>query len=119
MQTYYRFLKASGFIFSICCLSASLFSTAAHAQIVDTQTLVEKSQAEQNRKLIKDSLNREEVKIKLRELGVNPADIQGRVESLTDAEAQSLAQNINSLPAGGRADTVTILLIIIIIILLV
>lgn len=119
MQTYPRFLTAVKFIFGICFLSLSLFSASAHAQIVDTQTLIDKSQSEQNRQLIKDSLNREEVKIKLRELGVNPTDVQGRVDSLTDAEAQSLAQNINSLPAGGRADTVTILLIIIIIILLV
>ena len=51
--------------------------------------------------------------------GVDVAAAQQRVASLSDAEVQALAANIDQLPAGGRLSTVQLLLIIIIIILLV
>jgi len=92
--------------------------TNAHAQIVDTEAIVNNSNTQQERDRIKNSLNRESVKIKLLELGVNPAELQGRINSLTDAETLTLAQNIDSLPAGG-AGTVTWILIILLIVLLV
>lgn len=107
------------YIISIGLLGLSLFTGNAQAQLIDTETIVNNTQTEQDRKYIKDALNREEVRTKLTELGVNPAEVQTRVESLTVAEVQSLAQDINALPAGGRTDTVVILLIIIIIILLI
>jgi hypothetical protein len=107
------------YIISIGLLSMSLFAGNAQAQLIDTETIVNNTQTEQDRKYIQDALNREEVRAKLTELGVNPEEIQGRVDSLTAAEVQTLAQDINTLPAGGGNDTVIILLVIILVILLI
>lgn len=101
-------------LFSLCLLAGN-----AQAQLIDTETIVDNTQTELDRKHIQDALNREEVRTKFTELGVNPEEVQARVDSLTAAEVQSLAQDINALPAGGRTDTVVILLLIIIIILLI
>ena len=106
-------------IFTLVLFTMSLFAFNAHAQIIDTETLTHKTQVEQDRNYIHDALSREEVKNKLQELGVNPEEIQARVDSLTDSEVHLLATDINSLPAGGRTDTVVVLLLIIVIILLI
>ena len=119
MRIQHGLTKSFKHVVTISLLTMSLYTPNAHAQIIDTETLVSTSQTTQDRNHINDALNREEVKTKLHELGVNTEQIQARVNSLTDAEAQSLAKDIDTLPAGGRIDTVTILLIIIIIILLV
>lgn len=105
------------FIFGL--FTVSFFSANAQAQIIDTETLVNNAPTSQARSHLQDSLNREEVKTKLRELGVDPAQLQARVDALTVAEAQALATDIDALPAAGGVDNVTLLLIIIIIILLV
>jgi hypothetical protein len=51
----------------------------------------------------------------LEKLGVNTSDAQVRVAALTDAEAASLAGQIDSLPAGG--DVVGALVLIFVILL--
>jgi len=116
---HHGFTKPVNHLVTIGLFTVSLFMSSAHAQMIDTQTLVNNAQTEQDRRHIQDALNRDDVTTKLHDLGVDPAEIQARVDSLTDAEAQTLAKNIDALPAGGRIDNVTLLLIILIIILLV
>jgi hypothetical protein len=48
-------------------------------------------------------LNRTDVRTQLESMGVNPADANARVASLTDDEAAQLAAKIDNLPAGGDA----------------
>jgi hypothetical protein len=46
-------------------------------------------------------VDREEVRAKLEAYGVRAADVQARVASMTDEEAQLVAARIDELPAGG------------------
>ncbi|MBI3563367.1 MAG: PA2779 family protein [Gammaproteobacteria bacterium] len=120
MRIQYCTTKPFKYLFIIGLFTVSLYYIPnAQAQLIDTETLIDNTPSTQLRNHIQDSLNRAEVRAKMRELGVDPEKIQARVDSLTDAEAQALAKNIDALPAGGRVDNVTLLLIIIIIILLV
>lgn len=119
MRLYHCVTKPFNLLVSISLFTISLFISPAHAQLLDTETLIDNAPLAQERNHIQDSLNREEVRVKLQELGVDPVQLQARVDSLTVAEAQSLAKDIDALPAGGAVDNVTLLLIIIIIILLV
>jgi hypothetical protein len=79
----------------------SLHLPAANAAMVGTEAVVHAAQAQQERGRIHDALNRKDVTAKLASLGVDPAQVQARVDALTDDEARLLAQRIDQMPAGG------------------
>jgi hypothetical protein len=99
-------------------LAISLHMPAANAGMIGTETTINTAPTQQEPNRIHDALNREEVKAKLLSLGVDPAQIQARVDALTEEEAQALAKHVDEMPAAG-ADTVTWLLIILLIVLII
>lgn len=116
--------------FSNCSIKAVLFSTftclsllcalpQAHAGIVSTTEIVEAQTREINRENLTALLSKEDVRQSLEAQGVDTSHAQQRVASMTDAEIQLLAANMDQLPAGGRLSTIEWLLIIIIILLLI
>jgi hypothetical protein len=84
-------------------LALSLHLPAANAALVGTEAVVSAAQAQQDRERVLNTLNRDDVKAQLLARGVDPAQVQARLESLTDEEAQTLAANMDQLPAGGDA----------------
>jgi hypothetical protein len=84
-------------------LALSLHLPAANAALVGTEAVVSAAQAQQDREHVLSTLNRDDVKAQLVTRGVDPAQVQARLESLTDEEVQTLAANIDQLPAGGDA----------------
>jgi hypothetical protein len=59
------------------------------------------------------TINRSDVKEQLLALGVNPADVESRINLMTHEEIAQLNQQIDELPAGG--DVLGILLVIFIV----
>jgi hypothetical protein len=84
-------------------LALSLHLPAANAAMVGTEAVVSAAQAQQDRERVLNTLNRDDVKAQLVARGVDPAQVQARLESLTDEEVQTLAANMDQLPAGGDA----------------
>lgn len=104
---------------------ATVMSTAANADIISTQSLM----ASEEYRLSVDSGSTEALQAslqaamadtrvfdKLVAMGVDPESAKARIANLTDAEAQTLAAKIESMPAGG--DVVLLLVIIILVLLL-
>lgn len=89
----------------------------AQATLIGTEAVVHAAQAQQERARIHEALNRDEVKLKLTVLGVDPAQVQARVDALTDEEAQQLAKQIDELPAGS--DSIVGALVFIFVLLLI
>lgn len=56
------------------------------------------------------------MKAKLLSLGVDPLQVQARVDALTDAEALTISQHLDQLPAGGEAVTILLVLLLLLII---
>lgn len=96
----------------ICTLGMSM-PMHAHAGIVTTDQLA----ASAERERVGSMLNRADVQAKLESLGVKPADVQARVDALSDQEVSQLAGQIDTLPAGG--DGIVGALVFIFIVLLV
>lgn len=71
--------------------------------MISTESAVSTKQAQAARQVLRDFLQRDDVKQKLLAQGINPAQVQARVNSLTDEEAQQLTEKFNQLPAGGDA----------------
>ena len=80
--------------------------TAPHqsvlAAMVDTEvTLAITADGQNARNAIKTILAREDAQAVLKAQGIDPLEAMARVDSLTDAEAQRIADQIEELPAGG------------------
>ncbi|MDO8705275.1 MAG: PA2779 family protein [Sulfuricaulis sp.] len=118
MKTLNRFAKSLGYAMAAGMVAMSLHMPTANAGMIGTEATVNTAPAPQESNRTHDALNREAVKAKLLALGVDPAQIQARVDALTEVEVQALAKHADEMPAAG-ADTVTWLLIILLIVLII
>ncbi len=101
-------------------LVATLFTGAglqapAHAAIVSTDALVAAAELQTQRQTLNETLLRDDVRDQMLALGVDPADVQQRIDSLTPAELAQVQGKLDQLPAGGDAlGTVALVLLILI-----
>ena len=101
MNTFRFITKPVSYAVATSMLVMSLHLPVANAAMVGTEAVVYSAQAQQERGRLHDALNREDVKAKLASLGVDQAQVQARVDALTDDEAQALAQQLDQMPAGS------------------
>lgn len=93
------------------------FTQSVQAALISTEQVVTAGAAQQERAKIASALDRPEVQAQLEKMGISPSDAQDRIAALSDAEAASIAHQIDTLPAGG--DGVIGVLLFIFILLLV
>jgi len=74
----------------------------------------ESAAAAASRDRIGAALARAEVRARLEAAGVRAEDVQARVNALTDDEAAQLAQQLDTLPAGGDGIVGAIVLVFIV-----
>ena len=79
------------------------------AAMISAEDLMSFSRGQQARDRIKSLFVREEVQTILIEHGVNIQEAEKRISSLTDAEAIRLANEIDTLPAGGDPFTTIVI----------
>lgn len=112
---YQHLLKKFGSLFLAASLLGAQIAPVQAGMIGTTQVLA----AEQNR-LDRDRLasllEREDLQRQLSAMGVDVQDAKDRVAGLTDAEVARISQQIDTLPAGGDALGVVVLIFIILII---
>jgi Skp family chaperone for outer membrane proteins len=82
-------------------ISSASIQTAAHGGVIGTQQYLSAVDREAAIARIDAVLAREEVRNRLEHYGVDPADAQARVAALTDEELETLANDLDNLPAGG------------------
>jgi len=101
METLRRLTKPVSHLVVLSLLALNLYLPAAHAGMIGTEAMVNVVQTQQYRERLHNALNRDDVQAQLLARGVDPAQVQARVDSLTDEEMQTLATNMDQLPAGG------------------
>ena len=84
-------------------LLLSLPHKSAFAGMIGTETVLDATRGQEARDYLNRTLAREDVRASLIAQGIDPLEAKARVESLSDAEAVSLADQIEELPAGGSA----------------
>ncbi len=92
---------------------------AAQAGIVGTEIIVSTAQAQQDRTQIMNLLDRKDIQEQLVSHGVTAEQAKARVDSLSDAETHTLANQLNTLPAGGDAGGILGVIVLIFLVLLV
>lgn len=95
--------------------TANLFAPA-RAALIGTEQAVIHTQAGSERDRVNAFLNRAEVQAELQKYGVSPEDAKARVVAMTDKEVHTLAQRLDTLPAGG--DIIGALLTVFIVLLI-
>lgn len=88
-------------VLSIVALFAATLQSAAHGSVITTQQYFSAFDRQQAIERIDAALAREDVRRQLETLGVDPAEATARVDALTDQELQTLADRLDTLPAGG------------------
>lgn len=86
------------------------YTQAVQAAMIGTEQVHAANATQQNQAKILAALERPDVVAQLEKMGVNKTEAQARVAALTDAEAASLAGQVDTLPAGG--DVVGALLVV-------
>jgi len=87
----------------------------AHADFIGTSQLAGATTTEMQRDELRTLFAREDVAKQLSAMGVDPADAQERVASLSDAEVNQLHARMDELPAGaGALGTIALVLVILI-----
>lgn len=85
----------------------------AQAGVITTDQAATSAASQADRATVLNFLTRNDVSNRLQSMGIDPSTAQERVASLTDAEAASLAQRIDSMPAGASDAGVVLLVIVI------
>lgn len=88
------------------CMSFASFPQLALADTIGTEQLAQAEgialrPADDARALLSSTVARADVAAALQQRGVDPAQVMARVNALSDAEAQALAQRIDAAPAGA------------------
>lgn len=86
-------------------LSVSLISLGvqapASAGIVGTADAIAVARQQSDLAVVREALARAEVRDQMVRLGVDPAEVDGRLAALTPSELSKLAGDIQQAPAGG------------------
>ena len=75
--------------------------TPAAAGIVGTTEAITAAQQQTDLAVVRDALSRADVREQMVALGVDPAEVDGRLGALTAPELAEIAGNIEEAPAGG------------------
>ena len=97
----------------IASLAAGSLPPRAFADVIPTDAIA----AASARDRLALALTRAEVRARLATYGVSPAEVQARVDALSDAEVAQLAAHLDSLPAGGDGIISTLLFVFVLLLL--
>jgi hypothetical protein len=97
-----RSKSASVILIALMVLLTIPYQSVLAAMIETEATLDITEKGQEARDTIKSILAREDAQAVLRAQGIDPSEARARVDSLTDAEAVRIADQIDELPAGGN-----------------
>ena len=94
------FKHALAIVLSIAFTSLTLGS--AQAGIVSNQQIIHKTYQINDKQTLLQTITREDVQQQLLSVGVNPADLESRINQMTHEEIAQLNQQVTELPAGAN-----------------
>jgi len=100
-------------------LLVSIPCEPALAALIGTDTVIDSAGAAGVRERLNQLLAREDVRAALLAQGIDPAEAQARVESLTDSELAQIAGHVDKLPAAGDGLGFVILVLLIVLVVIV
>lgn len=95
--------KPVSILLTVCMLMVTVPYKSSFAGMIGTETSLDMTRGQEARNYLKGIVAREDVQTALIAQGINPLEAKARIDSLSDAEAIDLADQIEQQPAGGSA----------------
>lgn len=115
-----RLIRPAALLLALHLLLLSGLYQSGLAAMISTETTIKIDHSQQMRDRINQYLLREDIIALLESRGIDPAEVVARVDSLSDAELEHIADSIDELPAGsGFFETFIIILFLVFLILLI
>lgn len=93
------------------------YTSAASAAVISTQEALSAEQRTASESSVRASMARDDVRQAMLRMGVDPAQADSRIASLSDAELMKVQSQFDRLPAGGDALAVVGIVFIVLLIL--
>jgi hypothetical protein len=119
MKRIFRIAKPVSLVLAVYVFMISGPQQAALAALVGTEGVLDTARVQNARDIVHNLMDRDDIQAALVNQGIDPQEARARAEALSDAEAVRLANAIESLPAGGGASAVGIVVGAILIVFLV
>ena len=103
MRIIRKAVKPVSILLAMCMMLLSLPHKTAFAGIIGTETVLDATRGQEARDYLNRILTREDVQASLIAQGIDPVEARARIDSLSDAEVVSLADQIEQFPPGGNA----------------
>jgi predicted PurR-regulated permease PerM len=88
----------------------------AQAAMIGNEQIINQSQSQQTRDSLQQLLEQDTARQQLQAWGVNPEQIQNRIDSLTDSELARINQQVDTLDAGGNVLGILLVIFIVFVI---
>ena len=98
-------------------LSVSLLCVSlGQAAIIDNNQVIYQIEQSNDKAVLLQTINRTDVQQQLLTMGVNSADLENRINQMTQAEIAQFNQQIDGLPAGGGIIGIVVLILVVFVI---
>jgi len=104
-------------LLAVTMMITGLLSATAQAAMVSTHELVNSEAQQMTRTQVLSILDKEEARNTLLNLGVNPAEVEARIDNMSAEELQAFSEQVNTMQAGGGVVGVVVLVFVILIVL--
>jgi len=118
MKRFRQTLKPIGFLLAIFMFMLSGPFQSAMAAMIETEAVVDSERAHNAREYLKTFLAHEDVKSTLVSQGIDPQEARNRIDSLTEAEARFVADQMDQMPAGGGFFTTLLIVVFLVFVIL-
>ncbi len=88
----------------------------AQAAIIDNNQVIYQTEQANDKAVLLQTINRIDVQKQLMSMGVNSADLENRINQMTQGEIAQLNQQIDGLPAGGGVLGIVLLVFVVFVI---
>ena len=104
MKRLTRIMKTISWVLVMALLNLCWVSSTAWAKMIETDAVLH-PEAQMDRERLRDVMDRKELQEQFEQYGISNAEIQTRIDSLTDEEVATLLDKIDQIPEGGYAET--------------
>ncbi len=119
LKIFHRLSKTVAFLLAFHMLMMSGPYQSAMAAMIGTDAIIDSDRSQRTRDRLDQFLAREDIQAALISRGIDPQEAKARIDSLTDAEVDRIADMMDQLPAGsGFFETFLIVVFLAFIILL-
>ena len=91
---------------------------SAMAAMIGTEAAIDIKRAQDARNYLQSLLTREDVRSMLIKQGIDPQEAKDRIDSLSDKEANRVAEQLQDLPAAGDGFFTTLLIVLFVVFLI-